>query len=373
MAATKASSSRMKLRRPAAQRAQGRPHHALRPQLRAAAVVRGEDHRVVGEGPEPVVKGVEERAAPGLHLPAEVRPAHALHEERVAREQVALAHQIGGGARRVPRRGEDRGLHGDAALRAPTALATQPQQLAVRERAHGQVEGHPLPRGDEEGRARARRQLGAAAQVVRVDVRVQHPDDARPQPADEVLVEGDVARRVHHHRVLARADDVGEAALAAAVELPHFEAALVVAQRQAGGLEVGAIGLHPALDVERLVAGLAEQLRDELGRAALGAQDHHRPARWVLRHLRHRRVRVFDEVEVRHLHGVDRPGAVDGPGRGLVLVADVEQQHPLALVRTAQELFRVKETSITSSSCRGWVCFEAQMNSESRAPDASPR
>ena len=127
---------------------------------------------------------VKQRPAPLDDVPAEVRPAHALDEDRVAREQVPAPDEIRAGSGRVPRRRHDADL-----ARVTPALAAEPQLLAVGQRLDRVPQLEALARAHEVGHARSRRQRRPAAQVVGVDVRVEDPDDARPRAAaHEALV-----------------------------------------------------------------------------------------------------------------------------------------------------------------------------------------
>ena len=96
--------------------------------------------------------------------------------------------------------------------------------LAVREGRDRLVELEALARGHEVRNAQLAREGRPAAHVVGVDVGVEDADDPRPPLGGEALVPLGVPARVHDHRLAARDDDVREAGLAAAVDLPELEA-----------------------------------------------------------------------------------------------------------------------------------------------------
>ena len=224
----------------------------------------------------------------------------------------------------------------DSHLDRDTARATQPELLAVDERRDRLRQLEALAGSHEVRHAEPARKRRPAAHVIGVDVGVENADDARPPLGHEALVPRSVAARVHDHRFASGDDHVGQARLAAAVDLPQLVAGgLGRRERHPHRLEVQAVGDHAALDVLRGNSRLAEHVHDQLGGSALGAQ-HHQLA--VTGHLRDRAVRVLDEVEVGHVDGLHRPPRLDLPALVLVLVAHVEQQDLVAAVEPRQQL-----------------------------------
>ena len=271
------------------------------------AVVAGEHEGVIGQGKDLVVERVVQVVSELLGPVGQVRPADAVDEQGVARQHEAIGDDVDRRSTGMTGRVDGRHPEADAARELEAVLVT--------ERLVGEIKR--VRRVEVDGRPRLLGQQTRTAQVIGVEVGVEHADDPPSVFVRQSAVHLRIERRIDDEGLVPRSHQIRQAPLGTATDL--YDAHLVKLDRD-GVVDHGPRG-HAAGKIGHPSPAAAEDLRRRRRAAPAGAHGDHVA---IGGHLRDPRLELTDG---------DVHGGGDRPSGELDRLAHVEDER---LVRRAQ-------------------------------------